>query len=297
MRLASTDVGVSFGMLKDVETDDETLKEPLASCTRGTHMANRANDLAALRENYRQELDSQPISKSNRKQKLMLFDRLGDPRTATKADVVRVLEPFHGATRRQYLSSIRSMFHDLALLGLIEADPSVGVRMNKPTRYEPRPVSEDELQAILAIDGRIREWAVMGAYAGLRRFEVLQVERDHLLTDERGPTILVPNGKGGTKLTVPAHPLVVEVLLAHGPGCLWPITVATFDEAWRRAMRKHGLDGCTFHRLRHRFATSVYQATGDLLTTAKVCRHQSVATTQVYARVADKRPYEAVMAI
>lgn len=260
-------------------------------------MANRANDLSALREEYRRELDSQPISKSNRKQKMMLFDRLGDPRTATKADVVRVLEPFTGSTRRQYLSSIRSMFHDLALMGLIEADPSAGVRMNKPTRYEPRPVSEDELQSILAIGGRIREWAVMGAYAGLRRFEVLQVERDHLLTDERGPTILVPNGKGGTKLTVPAHPLVVEVLLAHGPGHLWPITVATFDDVWRRAMRKHGLDGCTFHRLRHRFATSVYLATGDLLTTAKVCRHQSVATTQVYARVADKRPYEAVMAI
>jgi integrase len=189
------------------------------------------------------------------------------------------------------------MFHDLALLGLIEADPSVGVRMNKPTRYEPRPISEDELQSILAIGGRIREWAVLGAYAGLRRFEVLQVERDHLLTDERGPTILVPNGKGGTKLTVPAHPLVVEVLLAHGPGRLWPITVATFDDVWRRNMAKNGLDGCTFHRLRHRFATSVYQATGDLLTTAKVCRHQSVATTQVYARVADKRPYDAVMAI
>ena len=297
MHLASTGVGVSFEIQKDVETDDEPLKDPLASFnpTGGAFVAERS--LRAIREHYRQELDSQPISKSNRKQKLMLFDRIGDPRTATKSDVVRVLEPFKGATRRQYLSSIRSMFHDLALLGLIEADPSVGVRMNKPTRYEPRPVSEDELQSILAIGGRIREWAVLGAYAGLRRFEVLQVERDHLLTDERGPTILVPNGKGGTKLTVPAHPLVVEVLLAHGPGRLWPITVATFDDVWRRNMAKNGLDGCTFHRLRHRFATSVYQATGDLLTTAKVCRHQSVATTQVYARVADKRPYDAVMAI
>jgi integrase len=297
MHLASTDDGVSNSQLKDGGITADSLKKPLASSARGTYMAIRANTLAALRERYRQELDSQPISKSNRKQKLMLFDRIGDPRTATKADVVRVLEPFKGATRRQYLSSIRSMFHDLALLGLIQADPSVGVRMNKPTRYEPRPVSEDELQSILAIGGRIREWAVLGAYAGLRRFEVLQVERDHLLTDERGPTILVPNGKGGTKLTVPAHPLVVEVLLAHGPGRLWPITVATFDDVWRRNMSKHGLDGCTFHRLRHRFATSVYQATGDLLTTAKVCRHQSVATTQVYARVADKRPYDAVMAI
>jgi integrase len=280
-----------------VGVSEETMRRPDSADNVLSQHWGGLVDLKALRDVYLQELESQPISRSNVKQKMMLFDRLGDPRIATKADVVRVLEPYSGATRRQYLSSIRSMFADLALLGLIEASPAAGVRMNKPTRYEPRPVSEDELRSILAIGGRIREWAVLGAYAGLRRFEVLQVEREHLLTDERGPTLLVPNGKGGTKLTVPAHPLVVEVLIAHGPGPLWPITVATFDDVWRRTMRKHGLDGCTFHRLRHRFATSVYTATGDLLATARVCRHSSVATTQVYARVADRKPYDAVMAI
>jgi integrase len=242
-------------------------------------------------------LRSQRLSTSSIKQKLLMFDRIGDPRSATRADVVRVLEPFTGATRRQYLSTIRSVFADLAALGLVEADPSAGVRNGKVARYEPRPITEDELLAILAIGGRIREWAVMAAYGGLRRFEVIEVEREHLLTDDRGPTLLIPRGKGGTRLTIPAHPLIVEVVEQHASGRLWPIALATFDDAWRRAMKKHGLESCTYHRLRHRFATSVYAATGDLLTTAKVCRHSSVATTQVYARVADRKPYDAVMAI
>ena len=150
-------------------------------------------------------------------------------------------------------------------------------------------ITEEELQRILAIGGRIHDWAVLAAYAGLRRFEVLQVEADHLMMDERGPTLLVPNGKGGTRLSVPAHPLVVEVLQGRQPGRLWPIAITTFDKAWARAMQGAELQGCTFHRFRHRFATSVYRATGDLLTTAKVCRHRSINTTQVYARMVDER--------
>jgi integrase len=253
--------------------------------------------LKALRSAYQQELLHQRLSRSAIRQRLLLFDRLGDPRSATKADVIRVLEPFEGPTRRQYLSVIRRVFSELAAMGVLDADPSAGLRMGRPRQYEPRPITEEELQRVLAIGGRIAEWATLAAYAGLRRAEVLQVEREHLLADDRGPTLLVPNGKGGTNLSIPAHPLVVEVLVGHGPGRLWPISTGTFDKAWARSMQKHGLDGVTFHRLRHRFATSVYRATGDLLTTAKVCRHRSINTTQVYARVADKRPYEAVLAI
>ena len=253
--------------------------------------------MTALRSDYEAELRSQRLSDSTVRQRLRMLDRIGDPRTATKADVLRVLEPYDGTTRRQYLSQIRRLFADLAAAGLLDADPSAALRMGRPRVYEPRPITEEELQRILAIGGRIHDWAVLAAYAGLRRFEVLQVQDDHLIVDERGPTLVVPNGKGGTHLSVPAHPLVVEVLQGREAGRLWPIAITTFDKAWARAMQGAGLQGCTFHRLRHRFATSVYRATGDLLTTAKVCRHRSINTTQVYARVADKRPYEAVLAI
>jgi integrase len=253
--------------------------------------------LTALRQAYAAELQAQRLAKTTIYRRLTMFDRLGDPRTATKADVLAILEGVDVGTRKSYLSLIRRVYADLILMDEVEVDPSAKVRSGRGKTYEPRPITEDELSRILRIGGRIRAWAIMGAYAGLRRCEVVQVEREHLLMDERGPTLLVPNGKGGTHLTIPAHPLVVEVLEAAGPGRLWPIKVDTLTDAWAYHLRRAGLGDCTFHRLRHRFATQVYRSTGDLLVTSKVCRHRSISTTQVYAKVADRRPYEAVMAI
>jgi integrase len=253
--------------------------------------------LAALRQTYEHELRSQRLAKTTIYRRLTMFDRLGDPRSTTKADVLAILEGVDAGTRKSYLSLIRRVFADLIYLDEIDVDPSAKVRAGKGKTYEPRPITEDELQRILRLNSRIRAWAIMGAYAGLRRCEVVQVEREHLLIDERGPTLLVPNGKGGTCLTIPAHPMVVEVLQAAGPGRLWPIAVDTFTDAWSYHLRRAGLGHCTFHRLRHRFATQVYRSTGDLLVTSKVCRHKSIETTQVYAKVADRRPYEAVLAI
>lgn len=253
--------------------------------------------VAALRQRVVDELHEQRLSANTIRRRLNMFDRLGDPRTATKADVLRIIADVEQGTRLAYLSSIRALYADLAILGVVEADPTIGIRRGKAKSYEPRPITEDTLQTILAIGGRIREWAILGAYAGLRGFEVLQVQADHLLHDFRGPTLLIPNGKGGKRATIPAHPLVVEVLQAYEPGeVIWPLSTAGLQKAWRVAMAEHGLT-CNFHQLRHRFATAVYQSTGDLLTTSKVCRHSSMQTTMTYAALADRRPYEAVLAI
>lgn len=293
-------VGVSHALSFGRESADES-EGPYYRGPVGGHRGQSANSggrgLTALRQAYAAELHSQRLAKTTIYRRLAMFDRLGDPRTATKADVLAILEGVDAGTRKSYLSIIRRVFADLMFMDEVDADPSAKVRSGKGKTYEPRPITEDELQRILRIGGRIRDWAIMGAYAGLRRCEVVQVEREHLLVDERGPTLLVPNGKGSTHLTIPAHPLVVEVIEAARPGRLWPIAVDTLTDAWAYHLRRAGLGHCTFHRLRHRFATQVYRSTGDLLVTSKVCRHRSISTTQVYAKVADRRPYDAVMAI
>ena len=226
-----------------------------------------------------------------------MFDRLGDPLQVTKADVLAIIANVDQGTRLAYLSDIRQLYADLAQLGVCEFDPTIGIRRGRAKEYEPRPITEQMLQQILAIGGRTREWAILAAYAGLRGCEVLQVQGDHVFEDHRGPALLIPNGKGGRQATIPAHPLVVDVITAYPAGkVIWPMSTAGLQKAWKVELAKHGL-ACRFHQLRHRFATQVYRSTGDLLVTSKVCRHQSMETTQIYAKVADRRPYEAVLAI
>jgi len=49
-----------------------------------------------------------------------------------------------------------------------------------------------------------------------------------------------------------------------------------------------------FHQVRHTFGTRIYRATGDIYLTSRLMRHASVATTQIYAEIADERPRAAV---
>ena len=54
-----------------------------------------------------------------------------------------------------------------------------------------------------------------------------------------------------------------------------------------------GVEHLTPHQFRHRFATRMLEATGDIAMVQKALGHASVATTQVYAQVADARLDEA----
>lgn len=48
-------------------------------------------------------------------------------------------------------------------------------------------------------------------------------------------------------------------------------------------------EGWTAHTLRHRAATRVHEATGDLLAVQRMLGHASVATTQRYVMTTDDR--------
>lgn len=249
---------------------------------------------------YAADLRAQGFSESLVNYRLRLWRLLGDPATATKADVLRImnLDPAYSDRYKAHmLSQMRRLFADLAAMGVLEADPTLGVRKPRKPDYLPRPLSPRQVDVLLEIGGRVTDWAILGLYAGLRRAEVLAVEPDHLVEDRRGPTLLVPRGKGGKRATIPAHPVVVEVLRQRRPGTgrIWPLANVSFGDVWRRAMKKHGLEGVTFHQCRHTAVTRVYEASGaDLLSTQAFARHASVSTTQVYAKVADERVYRAV---
>ena len=51
---------------------------------------------------------------------------------------------------------------------------------------------------------------------------------------------------------------------------------------------------CIFHMLRHTFATMMLTLGADLYTTSKLLGHTQVKTTQIYAKIVDKKKDEAV---
>jgi integrase len=249
-------------------------------------------------EEYRGTLTAQGYSASAIYQRVRLLKALGvSPSEATRDHVLAVMDrATKASSRRVYLNMLRATFSDLRDLGLVNHDPTVGLKTPTPPRGRPHPLNSREVDALLGMTGREREWTLFGLRAGLRAHEVVQVRPCHLEWSDQGWSLRIPNGKGSLDATVPAHPQIVEMLepIRESDAVLWPIRASHMSSAWRVAAESVGVTGRRFHDLRHTFASTVYRHTGDLLVTRDLLRHASVQTTQVYAMSDELRAFDAV---
>jgi integrase len=227
-------------------------------------------------------LDAQGYAHGSIVSRVRMIKALGvHPADATFDDVYRVLDAAKTAgTRRTYFVCLRLAYQDLILLGLVETDPTVGVRVLPVPQGTPHPVPQPVVDHLVAsLPEAARAWTILGAYAGLRSHEVVQVQRDHLLETVQGMVLHVPNGKGGKSATIPAHPLVVDALQYHRPGqVLWPMRASNMSPRWRLAAERVGVTGYRFHSLRHSFGTNTYALSRDLLLVRDLMRHSSTKT-------------------
>lgn len=247
---------------------------------------------------YLDVLRSQGYSASAVYQRGRLLAALGvPPDQAARADVLRVLSRAEKAsTRRVYLNQLRNAFRDLRELGLVDHDPTYGLKTPAPARSKPRPLTAAEIDALAGMPVRERAWTTLGLRAGLRASEVVAVQASDLIDTDLGLVLRVPHGKGGLDWTIPAHPDVVDLLVSFTAvtGRIWRINGGTMSQAWSKAAREVGVEGRRFHDLRHTYATQLYQQTGDLYVTQQLMRHASIATTTIYAKPDESRAFAAV---
>jgi integrase len=230
------------------------------------------------------------------KQRLACLAKLPvHPTVATQADVIASLSTGAGpATKRVYLSSLKACFRELILLGICDHDPTVGVRLPSRGRTQPRPLTDEQVDRMLAQTGPERAWTVLGCLAGLRAAEVVNLYAEDLTMTEYGYAIEVM-GKGDVKSLIPAHPKVVE-LFERGAqrGPLWRMRPDSMSNRWGAWATDLGFPGLRFHQCRHTYGTRLYQQTQDILTTSKLMRHNNINTTTVYTRLADDLTFQAV---
>jgi len=212
----------------------------------------------------------------------------GEP---TRRDVVYYLgrRGLAASTRATYHGHLRAYFSWCIAAGIREDDPMAGVPVPRRPRHTPRPVSADQLAALLAVCNRRRTRAMvlLGALAGLRAHEIAAVRGEDLTGG-----MLTVTGKGGKRAMVPAHDALVE-LAATMPAAGWwfpnhagtgPVTAKAVGVAITRAMGRAGFDG-TAHQLRHWYGSSLVGAGVGLRTVQELMRHESVQSTQIYTLV------------
>ena len=201
-------------------------------------------------------------------------------------------------TRRTYANHLFAFFEWLADEGYLPDDPTAGMASPKAPKCTPRPATDEQLATALTAPEPLLTAVLLAAYGGLRRSEIVAVDRDHITED----TIYIPSGKGGDPQTVATHPII----WAHVQGRRGPLITdveGTRLEASQlsslalRWFRSHGLPAFGLHRFRHWYGTMLQREHGDLLITQQALRHASVVSTQGYALVASQARDAAVRAL
>lgn len=188
-------------------------------------------------------------------------------------------------SRRSVRSTLRAFYRWAVLAGHTDTSPAEAMPTVPEPYALPRPIPDDALaEALASSDERTALILHLAAGAGLRRAEIARVHSRDLLDTGAGWALRIM-GKGAKERLVPLAPPLTDALRAlprgwafpasRGAGHLTPERVATLAQAV--------LPGpYTLHTLRHRFATTAYRVSHDLLAVQQLLGHSNPNTTRRY---------------
>jgi integrase/recombinase XerD len=218
--------------------------------------------------------------------------------------------PLSASSTARTLVAVRGLHRFLALEGVTETDPAVGVAPPKVPKRLPKAISVGDVERLLAAasmgdsPAALRDRAMLEVLygGGARISEAVGLDLDDIDLDQESVRLL---GKGGKERVVPLGHYAREAVTAYtvrarpslaakGKG-----TPALFlnqrggrlsrQGAWaaiRGAAERAGLgDTVSPHTLRHSFATHMLEGGADIRVVQELLGHASVTTTQIYTMV------------
>lgn len=223
--------------------------------------------------------------------RIRVLKSLGNAATATREEVEAWWESrsqLEQGTRGVDLSHLRLFYKWCQIYEHRADDPSVRIRTPRVSAKVPQRAKSADLSALLDgdLDADLKRAVMLGAYAGLRVSESAAL--DWVDVDLEENTITIRRSKGGKSRVVDVSPTLLDWLGAPTTGSVvtggagW-YTAAQLQQKLNRAIRRLKLN-ITTHSLRHRFGTTAYQASGDLLAVGEMMGHASVNTTKIYAQ-------------
>lgn len=173
-------------------------------------------------------------------------------------------------------------------------------------KVERDVLTELELRTMMEKDFKIkrleqvRDIFVFCCFTGLAYTDVQRLSQDHLVLKMNGTRwIKINRSKTDSRSTIPLLPAAEEIIekyvdhpITLQNGLLLPV----ISNQRTNAYLKEIADACgiekhlTFHLARHTFATTVTLANGiPIESVSKMLGHQSLKTTQIYAKVIDQK--------
>jgi site-specific recombinase XerD len=147
---------------------------------------------------------------------------------------------------------------------------------------------------------QVRDIFAFCCFTGLAYVDVKKLSRDHIVKGmDGGQWIKINRSKTASRSNIPLLPAAEAILAKYSfwqekndEGLLLPVISNQKTNAFLKeiAILSKIQKNLTFHLARHTFATTVTLANGiPIESVSKMLGHQSLKTTQIYAKVIDKK--------
>jgi len=209
-------------------------------------------------------------------------------------------------------SSVRTFFGYAHRTGMVASNPAAVVKRARCGNPPPRSLSDGDREKLLSTLAAAagpdaeRDRVLFGLMlaTGIRLGSALALDAADVDLDRGELTLRSTKGD---------HPEVVllgeaireplrRYLESHPAGLLFggrdgkPLSPRHAERRFRQWLTKAGITrAASPHSLRHSFATSLYQKTGDILLVKEALRHQSIASTLIYAQMDRERLRKALL--
>jgi site-specific recombinase XerD len=215
-------------------------------------------------------------------------------------------------------TSLKSFFNWLAAAGHIPANPAAAIRIRHIERPAPDVLTDVEkkklLKAISNTRGKkaFRDFAIVSLFlnTGIRVSELVGLDMDDVNLPERRITIRVKGGHTAMRfLNARARralepflkarrkmPVETRALFVSNQG--HRVSVRQVQRSFEEWLAAAGIGkNISVHGLRHTFATSLLERTGNLALVQQSLGHRHISTTTIYAHVPSEALQQAMETI
>ena len=216
-------------------------------------------------------------------------------------------------TTMKYLSNFRKIVNRAVRCGWVAGDPFAGFKMGKKEVVRDI-LSETELQTIATKNfgterlNQVRDIFLFCCFSGLSYADVKKLKKSEIGIGVDGEKWIFTNRqKTSTASRIPLLPTSLEILERYSlhPQCVNQDRILPVPSNQKmNAYLKEIVDICgiskklTFHIARHTFATTVTLSNGvPIETVSKMLGHVNLRTTQIYAKVLDRKVSEDMAAL
>jgi integrase len=201
------------------------------------------------------------------------------------------------STINKHLITLKKILKHAKKVGLIKKNPARKVKLLKVQNERERVLSKEEQRRLfpaMSNGSWIKRISTFALHTGMRRGEIVKLKWADV--DLKNKSLMVRKSKNGKDRRIPLNSKALQVLSRCNQkrALVFPVKAAHISYAFAKACKRAGIEGLTFHDLRHTFATRLGARGAEIATVNRLLGHGSLDQTKRYMHTLEETMKQAV---